>query len=830
MASIRRNHILAWACLLTGTCTGLLQASQTEADEFEAIFGRPPPTSAETLTIPLILDGRAAGDVRVTIASGAEDLEIIAEPLLDLLKESIAPDSLDPLRTASDATGRLRLSHLRAAGVEAEFDWQRLELHVGIPPELRPTSTIHLSRRQPPRGTGHTVEPSAVSAFLNVRTGIDHVQQSSTGYGEGLQPIRADFDGAINLHNWVIEGSARYTEDATYPWRRGNFRLVRDDPERRLRYTAGDLAYPTTGFQQFRPMAGVTVARNFALQPYRITEPRGQTSFFLRSPSTVEVLVNGRPIRTLRLAPGPHSLQDFNLADGGNDVVLQITDDVGRRETLRLSFFFDARLLAAGEHEFAYSVGVPSHPGDRGPEYATDTPAVSFFHRFGITDSFSAGMNFQGDENRQLMGVESLWATGFGTFQPDIAGSHMHGGSNGYAARLGYRYHDLSSHRGRSWNVSAQYQSPGFAGFNASADTSAWNPVAWSVSARYRQRLPLQFHGGVGITHQIRRTSPSSLTGLNLFLSRRIGRSGSMDVSLDRRETRDGTVDHRAFISYTYVFPGHRQRIRTTYDSLSGTSRADWYYTARNPVGGMDANLGVQHSHNNESIYGGTRYTGYRGEASLVHDVTTPISGEMQTDSRTRFRFGTALVYADGQFAVSRPVRDSFAMITAHPDLHGHTIGVDPLRERHSAKIDRWGPAVIPDLNAYLARNIVIDAPDLPPGYEIGSSVYTLLPAYKTGTVVRVGTGATVLYSGILQDADGMPVPLKFGEIIALADSDQPPIEFFTNRSGRFSIEGLRPGSYEMILFNDVPTSAHFTIPPDRSGIYDAGILRLASD
>jgi outer membrane usher protein FimD/PapC len=65
------------------------------------------------------------------------------------------------------------------------------------------------------------------------------------------------------------------------------------DPTRMLRYQAGELSYPIASLQRYRPLVGVGVARQFDLQPYRVTQPGGRTGFTLESTSTVDVYVNG---------------------------------------------------------------------------------------------------------------------------------------------------------------------------------------------------------------------------------------------------------------------------------------------------------------------------------------------------------------------------------------------------------------------------------------------------------------------------------------------------------------------------------------------------------
>jgi len=238
-------------------------------------------------------------------------------------------------------------------------------------------------------------------------------------------------------------------------------------------------------------------------------------------------------------------------------------------------------------------------------------------------------------------------------------------------------------------------------------------------------------------------------------------------------------------------------------------------------------NLGFQRRPDDYSAFGGMRYNGYRGEASLSQDITTPGTAAGNVDDRTSIRFGTALVYADGQLALSRPVHDSFAIIAPHPTLKGQDIGVDPVQDSYAARVGRFGPAVLPDLNSYLVRNVAIDAPNLPVGYELGSDVYTVRPTYKSGTVIRVGSGATVILEGILATADGTPVSLQEGEIVSLTDPQMKPAALFTNKRGKFSVEGLKPGKHVLRLFADPHATLQLDIPKDKAGIYNIGTMKL---
>jgi len=332
---------------------------------------------------------------------------------------------------------------------------------------------------------------------------------------------------------------------------------------------------------------------------------------------------------------------------------------------------------------------------------------------------------------------------------------------------------------------------------------------------------------GLGGTYQLSRGGQRDSSGVGLLLSKSFGRGASLDLTLEHRELSTGQTEQRAFLSLTFFFPQHGQTVRFTEDTYMKTSLADWQYTSTDAAGGWNANLGAQRQRDEYSAVGGLRYTGYRADLSLSHDVTTPASSAENVDNRTSGRFGTALVYADGQFGLSRPVQDSFALVVPHSELAGQKIGVDPVGHSYTARADWLGPAVLPNLTSYQVRKVTIDAPDLPLGYELGPGEYTVWPTYKSATVMRIGTGATVLLRGVLETADGAPVSLQAGEIVSLSEPKMTPIEVFTNRKGKFMAEGLKPGAFELRLFADAQAKVRFEIPKGKAGLYDMGSLRL---
>jgi hypothetical protein len=77
---------------------------------------------------------------------------------------------------------------------------------------------------------------------------------------------------------------------------------------------------------------------------------------------------------------------------------------------------------------------------------------------------------------------------------------------------------------------------------------------------------------------------------------------------------------------------------------------------------------------------------------------------------------------------------------------------------------------------------------------------------------------------GILNGGDGKPLKLKSGTITSGQYPDQS-IVVFTNKAGRFSVQGLKSGDW-MIAMNDADQSRYaLTIAEDAGGFIQLGAL-----
>lgn len=791
-----------------------------------------PPNEAVPISVPLYLEQRQVGMAQMLIMPDAAESYVQAAPVLALLKDRVPEEKLKALE-AVVAQGFIILKDGAKGGIELRFDEARIALVVAIPSESKKLRSLR-ARRDFDVANRTITPPSAVSAYLNVFGAQDYVNRGRSPQDEGRQPFRLSADGAVNLSGWVLETSGDYIENDSRPWQRGGTRLVHDLPDDRIRTALGDLSYPVEGFQSFQPMLGLTVARNFDLQPYRISEPTGRTSFFLVSPSRVDIYVNDRKVQTLQLSSGPYDMTDFPVVNGSNNVKLVITDATGRVEVRYFDIVSDTNLLAAGLHKFAYNAGVISTTVNRERKYDSDRPVLSVFHRYGVSDSLTLGGNLQADRMQRMAGVDATVGGKWGVLRADLAGSHIEDGDDGFAWQAQYqiisrgRTGEDGGFRGtRNFTLLASYRSEHFAPLGVLQPANVWSH---QVTARYSQQWSPTVSLGIGGGYKVGRADQRDDWNYSLSFSKRLSAGIHLSVNLQER----ATEGHGIFVSLGWTPRDSRHSVHGSHDSFSKTTRADWNYAQEGRAQSVSASAGIVRAQDRYDGSGRVTYYGQRGEVTAAHDIVTPFGDGSSdaTESRSELRFASALVYAGGHVALSRPVSNSFAIFAPDASIRDYPIGVNPrgLRSEertYEATTDRWGPIVLPNLTPYLYRTVRVDASRLPPGFDAGEGIYTFYPTYRSGTFVRLGSDANVLLDGTLQYKDQTPVALRAGSISRVGEPDAAPETFFTNRAGRFRIEKLKPGRYVMQLYSLPGVTLSLTIPEDAAGPVQAGILTL---
>lgn len=765
------------------------------------------------------------GDVDMLVST--EDvISIDRQRTLALLARVIEPAALNQFADQVADKAFLSAGDLAALKIGLQFNRQTLEISLNIPAELRATRTLRLSELDR-ENLGEAQAPAFVSGYLNARGAMDYVQRGAVRGEEGRQEVTVALDSAMRVGAVVLEAEGGYFEGARHQWTRQGTRFVYDNRRTLTRWTLGDIVPVARGFQGSFDIAGLGVFRTFQeLDPQRNVRPRGRETFTITRPSTVEAFVNGRSVRRLRLEPGTYNASDFPFARGGNDVALVIEDNAGGRESLRFNLFFDRNQLAAGLTEFAFAGGIAAPFDGDGPNYDSDTSYVTGFWRRGFTDSFSAGLNAQASSSDSVVGVEALLGTPIGVLGFDAAVSSLDRYGDGYALNLGFErsFQTDASQRSQTFNASIEARSADFGVVGAAAAPS--NPFKYQAAINYGVSFGQFSFASFGANYAKARKFANDVASYRVSLGRRLAFETALVVDLGYEDRTDTDEEVTFRIGITRRF-GERASVRADYDSRAERLRLGGQSFGGQGVGAWNINADADFGDAFQAVNATANYTANRADLGLSHRMVMDDFGGKVTDERTSLRAASAVGFAGGAIAIGRPIFDSFAIVRTSGAVRGQQIIVEPNeRGGSNARSGALGPALAPDLGSYFRRSLNFDVPNAPPGVDLGAGSATLAPAYRSGSLVEVGSDASVTVIGRLLDAADEPVSLLTIRATSLSEPDRPMVTLFTNREGQFGGSGLAPGRWRLQAPGDPPINYVIEIPKDAVGILRAGDLR----
>jgi len=765
------------------------------------------------VTLPLIDGGLLIGEVNAFSAIDGE-ISLPTARLIDLIGPRLNDNARERLRT--ELAGRVSIDLATAAMLETPivYDAEKLELAVAIAADLRAQRGVSLVDTDLLR-RGPVETPAGFSAFVTARSSIDYVHQSQTDQ-TGFGNAQVVLSGAVRAGGIVAETLALWRPDDPGPdFQRQASRLVYDDVGSPLRIVAGDLLVVPRLFQNAPDAAGLAIVRSYQLlQPMRIVRPSGGQSFQLTVPSAVDILVNGRSARRLRLEPGNYNVRDFPFAQGGNDIRVLVDQGAGPREVLHYSVFYDTAQLQKGLDEFAFYAGVKSNLEPSGPVYSDDW-LVSGFYRRGLSETLTGGAHFQADAHTAMGGFEGLWSSQIGLFGGDVAVSHADGFGMGWAASATFERQFAGA---GTFDLRFESRSREFAPLGALPPS---NPFAWEASAAVSHTFSERFYAGADVSYS---------KGRGVLPDRAYYRANVGYQLTDRLEFElNGTYEESPEYSGFSVFATlnfrftERSNGRAEYDSRYQRGRLAYSTFQGQDVGAWDVSLDANHGDTGGDFNAVGNYTTERTLLGLTHFTTWDEHFDSITDQRTSARAAFSLAFADGSLALARPILNGFAIIEPHGSARGGHLVVNPAEVGHVAQSGTLGPAVVPDLSAYSEREVYLEPIGMPVGYDIGSGAYRFEAPYRGGYRIVVGSDYWMTASGKLLRADRRPLTYVGGEAQDMSDPERAPVTFFTSSDGRYAISGVKPGRWRLTMSTDPPTVYEIEVRETADGLVPVG-------
>jgi outer membrane usher protein len=787
--------------------------------------------------VPLIDVSAQLAEVTITLMPD-ESVQVRTEGLLDGLRRTLEPRAVEQLEAVIRGRPSVAPSDLSEAGITLRWNQERFVLEVDIPAQMRRVRNLSLVDASVDSETAPTVQPARLSAYVNADTAIATDLENG-----GDASVSVQLDGAVRMGGLVFESEASFssTGQSDSQFQRLGSRLVYDDRVHSLRWTLGDVSAPSRGFQGGLTTAGLAVFRNYAqLQPQQLVRRRGEREFSILRESTVDAFVNNRQVRRFRLAPGTYNLSDIPVGNGVNDVRIVIADDTGTQNSIEFNLFLDRTLLDPGRNEFALSAGIGRDFDGEALAYDDQTWSVTGSYRQGILPRLTLGANVQAsfepetgpadggsDRTTSLAGIEALYASPVGQLGVDIAASSRSGRfsfqdreGEGFAVNASLvTALDLGRLPDQSVSLVYEYRSEDFV---VPGGGEIGNPVESRFGVSWSTGLDQGSFLSLDARHAIFRNGEDNSTSASISYGRRL--FGSMSLTASGTYSSAGGDDAFAWRLALTRRLGRDASARIDHDFETETTRLGLQQARGSGVGSHNLALDLETAPGRTGATLAGSYLANRFEAGADLSRVQPEIGE--ASSRLALRLGSALVYADGAMAVSRPVSDGFAILVPHKTLEGSRIRMGQNTDTTEGTSGFLGGAVEARLSAFAPRRINYSVPDAPAGYDIGSGEVVLSPLYRSGYRVVIGSDYTMTVLGRLIGSDGQPRALVAGNLMEEAAPDRAPITLLTNREGTFGVTGLRPGHWVLTFGDDDVATYLIHVPRSDQSIVRVGDVR----
>ncbi len=547
-----------------------------------------------------------------------------------------------------------------------------------------------------------------------------------------------------------------------------------------MRTIVGDIAFASGYLGSALNMGGLSYSKLYDIDPYFIRYPQQSLTGQLRTPSEVDVYIDGQRVRTLRLPAGNFDLRNVTQATGYRNVDLVIRDAFGREERVNTSYYSSERSLKAGLHEYSYNVGAMREnygiaSNDYGPL------AFAGFHRYGVTDALTLGIRADGRSGRFNAGPTATIVLGAAGLLNVAAAVSDDEGRTGGAGLVSYSY------LGQHFNASllARKDSPHYASlldirtdrrdYEAAASVGYTAPVWGSFSAGL---FTFKAYEGQD------RKAASLSYGRPLFDGR-----ASFFVTVVNERAEDTRTN--VFAGFNYNFDAVHS-LTGYYQRLRGSTSETLQFQKAQPVGeGLGYVIGV--SHLDSAGASSTQVTPsfqYNGRWGTVRGFAQQNDG---TGSPRSYSLSVAggVAWAGDMIAAGRPVTDSFGVVKVD-DLEGVRVFVN---NQEIGRTGANGRLFVPSLASFIDNQISVDVASVPLEFTFPESTRAVSPAYRAGAVVNFQAKRLRAIVGTLAiRSNGQVKPAEYFNVTL--DIDGRPFTFVTGRGGEYYAEDVKAGRY----------------------------------
>lgn len=572
-------------------------------------------------------------------------------------------------------------------------------------------------------------------------------------------------------------------------------------PDRLLDVTIGDTLTSSLSWSRPTRIAGIQVGTDFRLQPYLPTTPLPSFLGSATLPSNVELFINGMKYYNGQVPAGNFEINTMPNISGAGDAQIMMTDTLGRTTTQNFSFYNDQQLLRQGLTEWSAELGVVrENYGFSSFDYAS-TPALSGTWRYGVSNSFTAGIHSEATDRLVNAGVSSDWVPGTysGTLSTSLALSTDQGQS-GFLYSVGYRW---SNNR-----------------FNFGASTIATSGNYHDVATRHGSPPPslnskvvvgydTGLFGNFSLGYlQLRYPQESATRFANINVYKSVADNAYLNAGFSQNI--DNSSDRSFYLMVTVALnnmltaSSTMQRVNEKTSYLLNASQS------QPSEGGWGWNVAANQQ---DSQLSGQGEVGYLGRYGKVY---TGFNDMSDTHYGYAGASGSLVMMGGGLFA-AREINNGFAVISTDgiPNvpvkLENNLIGTS----------DDKGLLLVTSLNSYQNNLLSIDPLDLPANVRIPQVNAYATPGDRSGTLVNFNITPIRAALVILNDTQGKVIREGSQVQLNAGQGQSAPVGF----DGMVYLDTLEQHNRLQVTTASGVCSVQFDYPVQAKGIPQIGPL-----
>ncbi|MEH2374565.1 fimbria/pilus outer membrane usher protein [Nostoc sp.] len=648
-----------------------------------------------------------------------------------------------------------------APNVSYKYDENSLTLSITAQPELLGSTSVNLEN-EPPKNLVYSKD---TSAFLNYAFNVPFNRQAFNNY---------TFSGEFGL---TLKGNllfSSFSRQGDGSFLRGLTNFTIDDPKKLNRWVVGDSFANTGNLGGGVFFGGISLSREFGLNPYFIRQPTFAVSGAVLNPSTVEVFVNGQRVSQQQLPPGQFQLNNLLLPVGNGYTKLVIRDSFGREQVITSPFYLSTGLLKPGLSSYSFNLGL-RRQNLNSDSLNYGSPVFLGQYTQGISKSLTLGGRLEVSSNLISAGSTITTALPFGALELSLAGS-SESGVPGAAASIAYNYPG----RTIGFGSSLRLFSDKYANLSLSAlddrprlETNAF--ISATLNRSYS--LSLQY-----ALSDFRDRGQSNRISLSNAI--RLSDKSNLSINLSHSSQATESPRNEIFIGFNYSL-GNGTNANLN-ESISDKKAVTTLSLQQSPPVGQGFGYRLQLSPSEEQLPGnGTlRYQAPFGIYELNYDhnpngenVTTLASG--------------SIVAIGNNIFFTRPVTGSYALIQV-PTVSGVR---GYMSNQEIGRTDSRGNLLIPNLLPYYGNNIRIQDEDIPLNYRVDANEKTIAPSFRGGAIVRFPVQRIQSIIGnISVDASGKTIIPVYGLLTVNVNGNQ--VDSPIGNQGEFYLENITLGRY----------------------------------